>query len=379
MNLATEPVSAISEPESQTTALPTMLVNIQFLRFAAAMLVVLYHSSSRIKSTGVEQGLFFDIFEAVGFAGVDIFFVISGFIMAYTTVDSRGFNSGLNFFKRRVARIYSGYWPFYFLAILLFAWTGSNYLADAPLWRSFILWPAPRPVIAVSWTLVYEMYFYILFTLLISFAGSKRKSILIIALLATVAWALHSHFVRHVYDPEFLDLMSYAEAYMTSPYLAEFFCGSLLAGWLSNKQTGASWSWLIAGIVMFLAGGWINNGLFAGNIEQGYYVIWRVLIFGTASLFIVTGLVRLEYKNKTTALRFSLAAGGASYAIYLSHILWIYAARHFGLYKALGQYSSWLVQLITLGFAAFILFYCIAHYRIVERPLHNLFKKWLGI
>ena len=171
------------KPKSSATGLKppgagpiTMLVNIQFLRFVAAMLVVLYHSSAHLKSTGLEQGFLFDTFEAVGFAGVDVFFVISGYIMAYTTTSAQGLDSAIGFFKRRVARIYSGYWPFYLLAIAVFAWVGGSYLDDVAFWHSFILWPGGKPLIAVSWTLIYEMFFYILFTLLIIFTSKKTQS-----------------------------------------------------------------------------------------------------------------------------------------------------------------------------------------------------------
>ena len=87
-----------------------MLINIQFLRLAAAMLVVFYHTSAHVRSTGAEQGLFFAVNDAVGFAGVDIFFVISGFIMAHTSFGDSGGVAGWAFLRRRIARIYSGYW-----------------------------------------------------------------------------------------------------------------------------------------------------------------------------------------------------------------------------------------------------------------------------
>jgi peptidoglycan/LPS O-acetylase OafA/YrhL len=380
-NMANMAITSKPEATGSTEhhALPAMLVNIQFLRFVAAMLVVLYHSSAHLQATGLDQGLLFDIFEAVGFAGVDVFFVISGFIMAYTTTNEHGLDDGIGFFKRRVARIYSGYWPFYLLAIAVFAWVGGSYLDDVAFWNSLILWPGGKPLIAVSWTLIYEMFFYISFTLLIFFTASKRRLLLILLLLAIIGWSVYSHFVRHAYDEGHLVFMSLAEAYMASPYLAEFLGGALLAGWLARRQSGWSWSWLIAGSLLFLAGGWINIQFFDGRIEQGYFVFWRVLVFGTASLMIVAGLVRLELAGATTALRFSLAAGGASYAIYLSHILFLTASQHLGFNGFLGQFSSWVAQLAFLLYAAGILFYCIAHYRVVEKPLHRLFKRGLRV
>jgi peptidoglycan/LPS O-acetylase OafA/YrhL len=356
-----------------------VLINIQFLRFVAAMLVVVYHGSSHLRSTGLDQGVFFALSEAVGFAGVDIFFVISGFIMAYTTPAASGTAQGIGFAKRRVARIYSGYWPFYLLALALFAWTGGNHLAQSDLLRSAILWPANDLLIPVSWTLIFEMYFYLLFTLLIFFTSAQRARVLWAMLLAVLAWSLYSQFVRQAYAPGQLETISLAEYYMLSPYMAQFLGGSLLAHWLAKNPRGQSWSFLIAGCLLFLAGGWINNHWFGGNIEQGYHVFYRVLIFGSAALLIMAGTVRLENEGRQAVMGFSLAAGGASYAIYLSHTLWLTATQHLGLNQFLGQFTPLAAQTAFLAYAGFILYYSMMHYRLIERPLHYRFKRFLRI
>ena len=82
-----------------------MLINIQFLRFAAALAVVVYHAGKHVAATGADPGWLFRAGEAVGFAGVDVFFVISGFIMFHTTRESAGAAAAAEFLKRRVARI----------------------------------------------------------------------------------------------------------------------------------------------------------------------------------------------------------------------------------------------------------------------------------
>jgi exopolysaccharide production protein ExoZ len=360
--------------------LPPLLINIQFLRFAAAMLVVMYHSSAHVRSTGAEPGWLFSISEAIGFAGVDVFFVISGFIMAYTSANDSGAGPGVAFVKRRLARIYSGYWPFYVLALALFAWVSRDHLDNADLFRSAILWPSGRNLIQVSWTLIYEMYFYLLFGLVIAFTGSKRKLSLRLMLLAVVAWSIYSQFIRRAFDPGELETLSLAEAYMVSPYMVEFLLGALLAGWLANRPSGRCWMWLFAGVLLFLAGGWFNQAWFDGNLEQGYYIFWRVVIFGAAASFLLVGLVRLEFRGMTAPVQFSVLAGGASYAIYLCHTLWLTLTQHLGLNSALSKHadSPWIVQWVFVGYAALILGYSILHYRWIEQPLHRRFRKWLG-
>lgn len=356
-----------------------MLINVQFLRFVAAMLVVFYHTSAHVRDAGIDQGAFFVLSEAIGFAGVDIFFVISGFIMAYTTDSAAGFEAGTTFARRRIARIYSGYWPFFLLALALFAWINPDYLKSSSLLRSAILWPANQLLIAVSWTLIFEMFFYLLYTLLVIFTRRRRNLLLKLLLAFTLCWSLYSQFSRHAYDPGQLEYISLAEYYMLSPYLAEFLTGALAADWLRHKAGGHAALWLAAGVALFLCAGWVNNRFFEGQIEQGYYVLFRVLVFGTPALLLLTGLVRLEQAGMQAPVRFSLLAGGASYAIYLSHTLLLTASQYLGLNGFAGQLGAMPAQFLYAIYAVLILVYSMAHYKLLERPLHRGFKRALGI
>ncbi len=359
-----------------------MLINVQFLRFVAAMLVVVYHTSAHVRDAGVEQGMFFAVSEAIGFAGVDIFFVISGFIMAYTTDSAAGLEAGWAFARRRIARIYSGYWPFFILALALFAWINPDYLKSSSLLRSVILWPTRLNLllIAVSWTLIFEMFFYLLYTLVVIFTQRHRQLLLKLLLAFIICWSLYSQFGRHAYDPGQLDEhMSLAEYYLLSPYLAEFLSGAIVAGWLRHHAGGHALVWLTLGVILFLCAGWVNNRLFNGQIEQGYYVFFRVLVFGTPALLLLTGLVRLEQAGMQAPIRFSLLAGGASYAIYLSHTLLLTVSQYLGLNGFAGQLGAAAAQLLFALYAVLVLMYSMAHYHLLERPLHRGFKRALRI
>lgn len=343
------------------------------------MLVVVYHTSAHVRDAGIGLGPFFSISEAVGFAGVDVFFVISGFIMAYSTHAAGGITASWAFARRRMARIYSGYWPFFLLALALFAWVNPEQIESSSLARSAILWPANNLLIAVSWTLIFELFFYLLFTVLIASSQVHRETLLKILLALVIGWSLFSQFSRHAYDPGQLETISLAEYYMLSPYLAEFLAGGILAGHLRKTKGNLSWTWLLAGLALFLVAGWVNNAQFGGNIEQGYYVFYRVLAFGIPSLMILVGLVRLEQAGVKAPIRFSILAGGASYAIYLSHTLLLTASQHLGFNALAGQLGSTPAQFLYFAYAVLILIYSMAHYRLVERPLHNGFKRLLGI
>ncbi|HET6564239.1 MAG TPA: acyltransferase [Xanthomonadales bacterium] len=360
-----------------------MLINIQFLRMVAAMLVVFYHTSAHVRSMGAEQGAFFAINDAIGFAGVDIFFVISGFIMAHTSFSAAGWADGWSFLRRRLARIYSGYWPFFLLALALFAWVDMQFLRDARLFRSAILWPAWPQLIAVSWTLTFEMFFYLLFTVVIALTVKVRSALLWLLFALMLAFTAYSEFVRHAYAPGSLEYMGVAEYYILSPYLLEFLGGALVAYRMRSIAVANKAVWgslmLLVGTVAFVLGGWINLQYFDGGIEQGYSVFYRVLVFGLPSLLIIAGLVRLDQAGIRAPARFSLMTGGASYAIYLSHTLILIGLQKLGFNEFAAGIGGLKMQVLYFGLTLAILGYSVLHYRMVERPLHRRFKRWLRV
>jgi peptidoglycan/LPS O-acetylase OafA/YrhL len=358
-----------------------MLINIQFLRFAAALLVVLYHASSHVRATGVDQGMLFAAGEAVGFAGVDIFFVISGFIMLYTTTDEKGTGSSIQFMKRRLARIYSGYWPFFFAAMAVFYWARPGHFANADLLQSFALWPQPLPhvLLDVSWTLTYEMYFYLLFSALVLVGLRLRTAFVLGMLVLTLGFNIYRHWIAQGFSTENLYLLGFFDQFLTSPFLAEFFAGALLASWLKPDCSRFGWLVLGLGALGFACAGWVNVTVFDGGVEQGFFVVPRVLMFGIPSTLLVAGLVLLERSGHVAPFKFSLLAGGASYALYLCHTLFFIAAMKMGAHSAMSHYSAFQVQVIYLLFVSLIVAFSIAHYHWAEKPLHRLFKKMLRV
>ena len=356
-----------------------MLINIQFLRFAAALLVVFYHASVHVRSTGVDQGMLYAASDAVGFAGVDVFFVISGFIMFHTTKTVTGAAHARGFLMRRLARIYSGYWPFFFLAIAVFAWARIEHFQESRLLASFLLWPQSLNLVLVdvSWTLSYELYFYLLFALLVFIGVQARSWLLAIFLVFFAVTGIYRYWVIDDYSPELIYTHSFAYQFLSSPFLLEFFAGSLLAATIGKGSARSGWLSLVLGTAGFALAGWANIQVYQGNIEQGYYVLPRVLMFGIPSLLIVSGLVHLEHNGRVAPRRFSLATGGASYALYLSHTLFFVATMKLGIREVLSHYSAWQVQLLYLAYVVLIVLFSVTHYRIIEQPLHRIFKKWL--
>jgi exopolysaccharide production protein ExoZ len=143
------------------------LAVVQGMRGIAALLVVLFHARWFLDSEdggGLGTKLF-----ASGACGVDLFFVISGFVMVYTTAGSAtGPRAAGRFLVRRWVRV----WPPYVIATLVFvAALRATDLQLRDYIKAFAFYPekpagAPHhgyPPLFVGWSLVYEMWFYLLF------------------------------------------------------------------------------------------------------------------------------------------------------------------------------------------------------------------------
>lgn len=387
-----------------------MLYNIQFLRFIAAMLVVLYHSATQLPANDSIFQAIFNTGESLGFAGVDIFFVISGFIMAFTSSSHSGPGDSFDFARRRLARIFSGYWPFFVLAVVIFGYFRPEHFADSNLLKSFFLWPQPlnNILLEITWTLTYELYFYLLFSLLILFTNPRnRYGFILLAFALLLCFNLYRHFVAHSFSPDNIYYLTLWSQFLTSPFLLEFFGGALVAWRVAKKPLGPALSWFIAGTVLFLAGGWINESIYSGLIEQGFHVVPRVFVYGLPACMILAGLVRLEkaweyHKANLPVVglepeagepkagprhrfgmrapaRFSALTGGASYAIYLSHVLILTAFWNTGFNQLIASWPDSMIIAAYILLMLSILGYSVLHYTFLEKPLHQLFKRWIGL
>jgi peptidoglycan/LPS O-acetylase OafA/YrhL len=139
-------------------------------------------------------------------------------------------------------------------------------------------------------------------------------------------------------------------------------------------------------------------------IEQGFHVVPRVFVYGLPACMLLMGLVRLERNADQANLvngnvpvsnegesgrghpvafqappRFSALAGGASYAIYLSHILILTVVWNIGFNQLIASWSGNMIIAAYLVLMLSILGYSMLHYVFLEKPLHQLFKKWIGL
>lgn len=326
--------------------------NIQRLRGVAVLLVVSYHLF-RTEEKFLPNNRLLPEWLSFGASGVDLFFVISGFVMVWTTAN-RGVTP-IDFLKRRAARIYPLYWLYSALVLAVYlikpAWVNASQAGQFSLLRSFLLLPDDRlPLLMVGWSLVYEVYFYAVFSLLL-FAKESLRPLLLWCWLAAI---ITGGFVRTSTGP-FASLLF-------SPMAAEFILGCFAAFLLLGRKIPRS-----SAMGMLLAG--ILSAVLVSSfapVETGLVLDWRrVCLFGVPAFLILFGAAGVQ-STSVSSRGFLIRVGDASYSLYLCHLLVLSAgARLFTLVFPQGEPRAILLSIL---FAAALLCGEIS-YRFLERPL----------
>jgi len=328
------------------------LLGIQAARGIAALLVVAYHAERALSLPQYVGRMPLDGITGFGHAGVDFFFVLSGFIiLTVHGVDLGQPGRFRRYAARRVCRIYPPYWIVTALVLMLtFAGHGWDGL---PGWQhlgaSLLLVPhGDPPVLGVGWTLEFEIVFYLLFGLAIL---SRRA-----AVVAVGGWVALSAAALLAGSGSPL-----GRASMDS-YHVLFLIG-LAAAWVVQRGTPAR-SGLIAvlGVAAFLTAGvtedmgWLSRD---GLLPR--------LAYGLASGAVVVGTVGLERQGRLRVGRVLEVLGAASYSIYLVHLVPLtLTARVLAMAGVVGGMPGWLVMAVCclVAVAAAVVFYLV-----VERPV----------
>ena len=318
------------------------VVVIQQLRGLAALGVVLFHIME-----GSPQKV------SVGAAGVDVFFVISGFIM-WSLSDGRSISPAVFLFKR-IARVAPPYWVATLLLCCAALMKPNLFrvvdLDGGDLLRSLAFIPyvnstgAAQPLLLQGWTLNYEVFFYLIFAAVLML--KRRLAALTLIMVGLVT--LHSLGLR----------AGAAGGLYTDPLLLEFTAGAWLG---AAHRRGRLPGWRLS-FAMLLAG---VASLVVLQVAGYRPDAWRALAWGAPALMIVGGALGLERAGRAPALRPLEVLGDWSYSLYLTHVLVlnaasVLAARSFALYAVVGGVGCLVVA------AAF--------YLAVERPLHLAFSR----
>ncbi len=155
-----------------------VLPGIQLLRGVAAVMVVLSHTNTMMSHPEFFSRSPFG-FELTGEFGVAIFFVISGFIIAYVSMDAQLAPrlATREFAWRRAIRIL----PFMWLCVIgynVLSFVGTHQVEWVPMLRALVLWPVGELKPNVLWSLRHEWLFYLLFALAV--LGQRRRSWILI-------------------------------------------------------------------------------------------------------------------------------------------------------------------------------------------------------
>ena len=367
----------------------TKLNSIQALRGIAALSVFLCHVMA-IEEAHSERGAKLTDLWINGAHGVDLFFVISGFIMVWVAADvQRGLAPAGDFLFSRATRIYPLWWLFA-IAMVFFFFTMKGTFWDAPrisaaelngplhLIKSFLLWPQPEhPVLGVGWTLVHEMYFYVAFALLILLMPARFRPHGIIAwsiavIIGAIA-GLSDHFSGNV-----VELIFY-------PMTLQFTLGAMVgyaikSGWRKHAFAcailGAS-GLLIPFLNLDIPTTKAAFSVLGDESFSGLSLVWRRTVFyGIPTALLIYGLVSLELERGLGRWvpKLMVDLGDWSYSLYLAHTLTISAIGRvtYTLFEPGPLVTPLYLIVVTVG----TILISAATYRWFERPSIRLFRRW---
>jgi peptidoglycan/LPS O-acetylase OafA/YrhL len=345
---------------------------IQGLRGIAALLVVITHSILTLIERAHYSPADAELAYRLGELGVKMFFVISGFIMTATMYKSFARpGAPMTFVWRRLVRIVPVYWLVTLLYASKLTLTGNPpQLSELLLSLFFIPYDHGQamfgaPLYALGWTLNYEMFFYMLFTLALLLPRKLGLSFLLAILVALVATR------RSVGLNSCPGALCAIKVVYTQPiilYFAAGICLAIMRKWLEVRDSGAfiatNTAIAISLVVALVYGIFVSIGLAPQNSNVS--TIAQILACGIA-----TTVCTLEYSSVHRSGRIRgllLALGNASYSIYLTHsFLMGPAGRMLSLIspKAEGPAFAGLFVFLMLISASIL---GMVSYRLVERP-----------
>jgi exopolysaccharide production protein ExoZ len=363
-----EPDPPADTPIAERPSVPK-LGNVQALRAIAVMMVFAVHVGNPFgfEPRYLGGASLLGWVNLPGQAGVDLFFVISGLIMTVTTWNAAsGLPAARKFMSRRVRRIYPIYWVVSLLVLAIYlvspTLVNSHSTHTPELLQSFTLLPQPGlPLLAVGWTLTYEMYFYLIFA--VALLVGRRWLLPILGVWGVITFTLSMLVDASTTSSPWLHILS-------NPLSFEFVLGVGVGYLVMSRPPIAPGRLLAAGVVAFVAAAALAGELFSVEIDAWY----RTLTLGPAAALIVLGAIGLEKRRTFVAPQRLQFVGDASYSIYLWHTLLLVAAGKvisFVLPSVGG--AMHVVLLIAVPIA--VLAATLVLYQLVEKPLIALMQR----
>lgn len=264
--------------------------SIQLLRLIAAISIIVYHSN---------------IMGEVGYFGVEILFVVSGFVIMKSTELKKKY-----FLRRRLIRIIPLYWisTIFLYIILLYKPELSlmSIATEESLFRSLFFLPqnltgvSTVPLISVGWTINYEIYFYFIFGIAMTISHKYRGLITscMILLLCNVAGGLGFPLVENIFNPILIECVW---------GIALYYLYSILISKRSNKNQAADCIAIVMEILLFIYL-WFDNWNISNNLHRSFRLGIPAFIFCSIFLFCFV---------KIKIPKWIVEMGNMTYSVYL--------------------------------------------------------------
>ncbi|WP_428943453.1 acyltransferase family protein [Pantoea sp. FN060301] len=345
---------------------PTLL-SVQYLRGIAAIMVVLYHFRANLNGIYAQKNLG-DMLFGRGGVGVDLFFIVSGFIIAYSTQKNLG---GWDFIVKRIFRLY----PIYLACMLAMALIPSTSLDVNYLKSLFFIhldYEGKPPVfgystIFVAWTLTYEILFYTIFFLsqIISHKYRSQITIAVIVLFVIILQYYLNNGQVSFWGSTTVEYDGYLQPILkllSSPMMIDFSYGiaiyllmSFSRGTIHKLNDSLVRVFCISGAIYFTICLMTGYRTFSGPIGAGV---------SCAALFISILIYEVKFSIKN--YKSIMLIGNLSYGIYLSHVLVIRFIQSYGGDIGLVRYTSGFSKVLLMISITLIISYFLHVF--IEKP-----------
>jgi exopolysaccharide production protein ExoZ len=342
------------------------LNSIQYLRAFAAAAVVAYHASNTL--LGHADHL---IDLDYGTYGVDIFFVVSGFIMFYTT-----FGVGMRpavFFVKRLIRIFPLYFILSTTMFVMVLLSPSTFNKASPDFLAycesifFIPHWNPRlhdlqPILGPGWTLNYEMFFYVLFAMSL-FIRHRLSGIAVLPMIGTLVIIGYLH---PIHNPV---VFTY-----TSPMMLEFCLGIVVAATFT-VPANSNLRWPIALMIACVACAsyfyFFRADAYGNDMTRPFFV-------GVPCALVVAVFVAMEGCGRLPRFAFLSLVGDASYSLYLVQVFVIGIGlrmwRYVGSSNSILSHAVFIVLIMAASIATAIVIYRCVEFK-VSRSLTARYRR----
>ncbi|HFT7639868.1 acyltransferase family protein [Citrobacter freundii] len=352
------------------------LESLQILRGLAAFAVVLYHYNLYLVPNGPEREIPDKLF-GWGAIGVDLFFVISGFIMVFVTADKvSGIKTSIDFIINRLVRVLPTYYIILFLTIFCIGGIdlilninldSDPNLASALTFNPYIPETAPlyipdNGLYNIRWTLNYEIYFYLAFSICLMF--KPRIILLFFWFMIPIIFSIYS---LHTFTllTEGYNFESIKLRFITNPIILEFGVG-ILSGYAYRRLRHCDY--LKHGLISICLVVIIVTGIALGALKA-YSLLSALSFFFLVTLFSIQSDKIIKFTPKVFVV-----LGDISFSWYLLHTPLLYiASLHFdkrfpGAINSFYGFFGLLLLSIVLAWLS---------HRYIEVRLTNRIKHWI--